>query len=276
MEAKTVHHVPPARLKREPQPRTNMDAEALAGLAQTIRETGILQPLLVRQEGNELIVVEGHRRLEAALKIGLPTVPVIVESGELSQSDVVYRQLITNCQRADLTPMETARGVKQLMDLSSWSAAQVSVKLGMSPGKVSKLLALLDLPESVQEQIEKGALPLTTAYALTNAPDAQSQQVLAELAAGGGLTREEVVKRAKATSRPERVGSAVPRKRKERTTFKIPMGAGRSVSVAGPAFSLGSMIDWLTDILDRLRTAQDEGIELQDAVERVTSSLAAP
>ena len=271
MESKTIHHVATGKLKCEPQPRTTKDVEAMAGLAQTIRETGILQPLLVRRDGDDLIVVEGHRRLEAAIAVGLPTVPVIIDDHELAESEVVYRQLITNCQRADLTPMETARGVDRLMELSGWSAAQVAVKLGMSPGKVSKLLALLELPEVVQLQVEQGALPLTTAYALTQAPNAESQRMLAVEASSGGLTRDEVAKRAKASKAGRRESTPRERKRAARTTVKIPFGGGRTVSVAGPELTLGSMIDWLADILERLRVAHGDGVELQDAVKRVSA-----
>lgn len=260
-----IQTIPINRLKCRVQVRKQFDAEALAGLAQTIRETGVLQPLLVRREGSEFIIVEGERRWRAATMAGLEELPVIVDDRELGEADVVYRQLVTNCSREGLDPLEKARAIDMYMKTANLTAAQVAVKLGMSPGMVSKLLTVLSLPENVQEQVSKGSLPVTSAYELSRAPDSESQQRLADEAASGKLTREAVVERTRSQKRGKRKAQS-QRSRVRDKSVRIACDDGRTIALAGPALTLESVITWLAGLVDRLRQAESQKLDLAGAV----------
>lgn len=272
MDEKVIQNMPLDRLASRPQVREQFSEESLIGLAQTLRETGVLQPLLIRREGTEFVVVEGHRRLRAAKLAGLTQVPVIIDDRELTEGEVLYRQLVTNCQRQGLTPLEKARAINRLIKVVGMTAAQVAVKLGMSPGMVSKLLALLELPEPVQAQVANGSLPLTTAYAVSRAPDSESQRQLADQVACGELRRDDVVKRAKARSPARR--STGRRERKANARILIPLGGGRSVAFAGPDLTLQAITDWLQDLLTRIKGLESQDMELAQAVKALAVSVA--
>lgn len=265
MEDKMIQSMPVEKLASRPQVREEFDDESLIGLAQTIRETGVLQPLLVRRDGADFVVIEGHRRLRAAKLAGLTHVPVIIDDRELSENEVLYRQLVTNCQRQGLTPLEKARAIDRLIKSVGLSASQVAVKLGISPGTVSKLQALLELPEPLQQQVANGSLPLTTAYAVSRTPNSETQRQLAEQAASGELRRDDVPKRAKALS-PARRNGARRHKGNGNHRIQIPLGSGRSVAVAGPDLTLQAIAQWLQDLLNRIRGLERQDMDLADAV----------
>lgn len=265
MESKVIQLLPIEKLVCAPQVRERFDEESLVGLAQTIKETGILQPLLIRRDGSEFVVVEGHRRLAAAKMAGLTHVPVIIDDRELSESEVVFRQLVVNCSREELEPLEKARAIHRLMEITKWPAAQVAVKLGMSPGALSKLLALLKLPEPVQQQVANGSLPITTAYELSHVPDAESQRQLADQAVNGGLRRDDVAKRTKAR-KPSRRPATRPHKRNGNNRILIPLGGGRSLAVAGPDLTLQVIVEGLQDFLNRIKGLERRDLDLADAV----------
>lgn len=271
METKAIQNMPIERLVCCSQVRERFDEESLAGLAQTLKETGILQPLLVRRDGSEFVVLEGERRLRAAKMAGLRQVPVIIDDRELSEAEVVYRQLVVNCSREGLEPLEKARAIQRLVNGTNQPAGDVAVRLGMSPGTVSKLLALLKLPESVQAQIAGRALSLSAAYALSHAPDAETQELLAAEAANGGLTRDDVVVRARAHRAGRRKVPTRHKRAVRRERINIPIGDGRSISVAGPSLTLSEVIEWLSDLVKRLRGVQGPNVEVSEAVKMVAS-----
>lgn len=273
MDEKVIQNMPVDRLHSRPQVREQFGEESLIGLAQTLRETGVLQPLLVRRDGAEFVVVEGHRRLRAAKLAALTHVPVIVDDRELSEGEVLYRQLVTNCQRQGLTPLEKARAIDRLIKTVGLSGAQVAVKLGMSPGMVSKLLALLELPEQVQAQVANGSLPLTTAYAVSRAPDAGSQRQLAEQAACGELRRDDVVKRAKSRN-PARRSAGRRRPRNDNHRIQIPLGGGRSIAFAGSDLTLQAIAELLQDLLTRIKDLEPKDMELTQAVKALAVAVA--
>lgn len=265
MEERAVKTTSIDKLANRPQVRGRMDEESLAGLAQTIKETGVLQPLLVRREGSEFVVVEGHRRLAASKMAGLSEVPVLIDRKELPEAEVVYRQLVVNCSREDLNPLDKSRAIQRLIDLMKWSASATAVKLGMSPGMVTKLLSLLKLPASVQEKVASGALPLTTAYALSQAPDAESQQQLASEAANGGLRREVVARRVKARNGGHR--EAQPTQAPARRNFRVvlPIDERCQVRAPGQGVTVRAFADSLSAFLRRVAALEPKDMELSDA-----------
>ncbi|MCA9245135.1 MAG: ParB/RepB/Spo0J family partition protein [Phycisphaerales bacterium] len=242
---------PLADLHPDPgNPRKSFPDETLAELAQSIREVGLLFPLRVRQNGAGYVIVDGERRFHAAKLAGLTELPVIIEE-DLSEPDVTRRQLIANCQREDLKPLEIARGVQSLMASAGWTASEAARRLGFSESKVSRLLALLSLPEDVQAQVAAGAISASAGYALSQVQDTSAQSQLAADAAAGRITREAITRRARRKVAPPTNGKVPAR-------ITAQLGSGRSVTLAGPGLAdVETLIAWLTELVNEARKARD-------------------
>lgn len=272
MADQTVQQVSTEKLVCLPQVRssTGFSDEEIAGLAQSIREAGgILQPLLVRRDGDKLVVLDGERRLQAARKAGLATVPVLIEAQGLSDGVVLHRQLVIDAQRVGLSPIERAQAIQRLMSETGWPAATVAVKLGLSPASVSRLLALLVLPVDVQKHVASGRIAMSTAYGLAKISDSAQREKLTQAALGGGLTREalstatKALAAAGAPAKPRR-----PRPARERVV--IPLGEGRVVSVSAPTLSVESVSTWLGTLAERMRAFGADGRPLPDVVKALS------
>ncbi len=131
MTTQAIVQLPLEKIVANPQVRQQFDREAEQGLAQSIREVGILQPLRVRHHEGQPVIVDGERRFRAARLLGLPSVPVIFEERELASAEVIQRQLVANCQREDLRPLEKARAIAHLIKTTGWTQGQIATKLGM-------------------------------------------------------------------------------------------------------------------------------------------------
>ena len=139
------------------QPRKFFDDEALNDLTESIREHGVLQPILVRPASDgSYRIVAGERRYRAAVNAGLKSVPVIVKV--LSDRDAALIALIENLQREDLTPFEEAEGIKKLMEEYGLTQEQTGDRLGRSRSAVTNALRLLELPAEIREMVEKDVL----------------------------------------------------------------------------------------------------------------------
>lgn len=138
------------------QPRKQFDENELNELADSIKQNGILQPLLVRKVGNYYEIVAGERRYQASKIAGLKEVPVVIR--EISDEDVFKLALIENLQRSDLTPIEEARGYKQLIKEKDLTQEELSKILSKSRSAITNTLRLLDLPEEVQDLVAGGFL----------------------------------------------------------------------------------------------------------------------
>lgn len=274
MNTKIVQHVPIEDLICRPQVRqsSGYSLANIAGLARSIKESGgIHQPLLARQDGSSLILIDGERRLRAAKLSGLQTVPVIIEEQSLTDADVTHRQLVIDAQRVGLSPIERATSINRLMTETGWTAGQIAVKLGLSPASISKLLALLVLPPDVQEHLTAGRLAMSTAYEVAKVADSTARERLTAEAVNGHLSREAVV--AKVRSAGQAKGGNMPRRRaaSPRERVVIPLGEGRSVIVSAPTLSIDAVVNWLTDLVERLRAVSAEGKAMSDAVALVSS-----
>ena len=168
------------------QPRRTFNEESIAQLADSIREQGILQPLLVVVTGGgRYRIIAGERRYRAARAAGLETVPCIVKD-----IDVIHQMevaLIENLQREDLNPLEAARGVRALMDQCGYTQEKVGQRLGKSRPAVANLLRLLNLPDEVTEMVRDGLLTQGHARALGGIENPEEQIRLARKAAEEGL-----------------------------------------------------------------------------------------
>lgn len=171
-----VLEVPPDAIRPNPrQPRSRIEAEDLQALAASIREHGILQPLIVSREGAEggFILIAGERRLEAARLAGLATVPVVVREADEAQH--LSLALIENLQRADLKPLEAAEGYRQLVEDFGLSQDRVAALVGKSRAAVSNTMRLLRLAPAVREALASGEISEGHARALLSLPTAQAQ-----------------------------------------------------------------------------------------------------
>ncbi len=265
MADQAVQEVPIDKVVCRKQVRESFDEEELVGLAHSIRESGILQPLLGHREGVSFVLDDGERRLRAAKRAGLTVVPMILDDHELCRAQVIQRQMVCNCQRSDLTAIEKARAIDALMKETQWHAREVARKLGLSEPTVSRLLALLVLPDEVQRRVEGGEIPASTAYQIAIAGDGDTQNKLASEVAGNKLTREAVTARRRA----KRPRQRAKRNRGTKPQVVVPLGGGRSITVAGPDLSLKALIEWLEESLNRLRALGTADLELADAVARL-------
>ena len=159
------------------QPRRHFDEEALASLTASVRELGILQPVLVRlvDDGYELIA--GERRYRAAKRAGLPSLPAIVRDAEDVAS--LEQALVENLHREDLNALEEAAGYQQLIEEFGLTHEQVAARVGKSRAAVSNTLRLFQLPPSIQRLIAENQLSAGHARALLATPDRSFQEVLA-------------------------------------------------------------------------------------------------
>ena len=194
----TLREVPLASIRPNPlQPRTRFDEESMSALAASIREVGVLQPVLVREvsEGDYELIA-GERRWRAARRAGLQTMPVLVQAS----SDVhsLEQALVENLHREDLNPLEEAAAYQQLVDTFDYTHDQVGARVGKSRTAVTNTLRLLQLPAGVQRALADGAMSAGHARALLGTPDRALQEELARQTVAEGLTVravEELVRR---------------------------------------------------------------------------------
>ncbi len=154
------------------QPRRKFDEEAIQGLVESIRDKGILSPLLVRRDpetANSYELIAGERRWRAAQIAGLHEVPVIIR--DLSDREALEIALIENIQRQDLTPLEEAEGFRRLMEEFDHTQEDLARAIGKSRSHVANMMRLLALPDPVKGMVQDGSLTAGHARALLTAPD---------------------------------------------------------------------------------------------------------
>jgi ParB family chromosome partitioning protein len=198
------------------QPRQVFDEDALAELTHSIREFGVLQPIVVRADGDgdgyELVM--GERRLRAAVAAGLDTIPAIVRS---TADDAMLRDaLLENIHRAQLNPLEEAAAYQQLLEEFGTTHDELAQKLGRSRPQVSNTIRLLNLPLAVQRRVAAGVLSAGHARALLSLEDSERQDELAGRIVAEGLSvraTEELVALAQRSGPPAKPSRQPPAKR---------------------------------------------------------------
>jgi ParB family transcriptional regulator, chromosome partitioning protein len=146
------------------QPRRSFDEGKIEELAASIRNQGIIQPLVVRPRGSDYELIAGERRWRAAIKAGLSRVPVVVRSA--NDHEALQLALVENLQREDLNPIEEAAGYRRLQEDFRWSQEEMAEKVGKSRPAIANALRLLALPAEVQQELSAGNLPAGQARAL--------------------------------------------------------------------------------------------------------------
>jgi ParB family transcriptional regulator, chromosome partitioning protein len=187
------------------QPRTYFDEESLAGLTASIRELGVLQPILVRKVGTDRYeLVAGERRWRAAKRAGLQVIPIVMR--EITDELSLQHALVENLHRENLNPLEEAAGYQQLIEDFNLTQEEVAQRVGKSRSAVANLLRLFQLPPQVQKLVGEGRLSAGHAKALLGTPDRSFQESLAQRIVSEGLT----VRDAEETVRKRNESPAAP------------------------------------------------------------------
>lgn len=173
------------------QPRGHFDEEALTSLTASIRELGVLQPVLVRDAGDGTFeLIAGERRWRAAKRAGLSTIPVVIRS--VTDTHALEQALVENLHREDLNPLEEAAAYQQLLEDFSLTHDEVARRVGKSRAAVSNTLRLFQLPPTVQRLVHDGQLSAGHARALLGSPDRAFQEALARKAVNGGMSVRQI------------------------------------------------------------------------------------
>jgi ParB family transcriptional regulator, chromosome partitioning protein len=194
------------------QPRTEFDEDELEQLAGSLRDRGQLQPVRVRYDAQAdfYVIVLGERRWRAAGLAGIETMACVVVDGDVTPEDLLEDQLVENALRSDLRPVELARSYQSLMTARGLSQRALAERLHVSPASVAKALALLSLPEKIQQEVDAGAIGPDTAYQLSKVEDTQEQTELASRAVAGSIRRDELQDRTRGTTSRQGRGGRRP------------------------------------------------------------------
>jgi ParB family chromosome partitioning protein len=181
------------------QPRTVFESEAFAELVHSIREFGVLQPIVVRPLGSGYELIMGERRLRASKEAGLSSIPAVVR--ETADENMLRDALLENIHRANLNPLEEASAYKQMLEDFGTTQDQLADKLGRSRPQITNTLRLLKLPMDVQDKVAAGVLSAGHARALLSTSDENTMRALASRVIREGISvrgLEEIVSGAKA------------------------------------------------------------------------------
>ena len=202
-----VRVIPVDNIESNPnQPRTIFDAEALHELAASVREHGVLQPILVRPLGqNRYQLVAGERRWRASKEAGLTTIPALVE--ELDDDTALEIAIIENLQREDLSPLEEATMYDRMVREHGYSIRKLAEKLGKDKGYLENRLRLADAPEEIRELVSLRKDTISHAYELMKVPDERKRRRLAARVASGELSLVKLREKIEGRSRRTRLAT---------------------------------------------------------------------
>lgn len=178
------------------QPRRFFEPDAIHRLASSLKSHGQLQPIRVRwsDSASKWIIIAGERRYRAAVEAGLKTIQCIFVDPESPDEPSIRlaEQMVENCLREDLSPVEQAKAFDRLMKMQGWNAKQLAEELHVSPASVSRALALLGLPPELHKEVDSGAIPASAGYELAKVQDPDQQQSLAQKVISGELNRDQI------------------------------------------------------------------------------------
>ena len=214
------------------QPRKEFDPAALAELADSISQHGILQPLLLRpMVSGGYRIVAGERRWRAARMAGLAEVPAVVR--EMTDAEEMLFALIENLQREDLTPLEEARGYRELIAREGFTQEEVSKTVGKSRPAVTNALRLLNLPDDLQEMLERGEITAGHARTLLSFQDEEEMRLAAKKAKEGASVRELEAMAKRANTAEKKPKAPVKNQYYQEAQLAIGQSLGRRVKVTG-------------------------------------------
>ena len=240
------------------QPRAEFTEEALDRLAQSIRDKGQLSPIRVRWSENagKWTIVAGERRWRATKRADLATIDCFFHEEPLSESQVLEEQLIENCLREDLQPMEEAKAFEKLMTLNKWNSKQLAKAVRLHPSKVSRTLSLLRLPNDIQLDVAAGRIPARVAYEISKLNDPTSQRKLAARASSGRLTHRQA-----AGAVRQRRGKRKVKPRSTKQTF-FTEGGWEIIVSANKRGTYHEIEEALIEALEEVRHRIDNNVQL--------------
>jgi ParB family transcriptional regulator, chromosome partitioning protein len=196
-------------IQRNPfQPRTKFDEKKLEELAESIRENGVIQPLILRRRGPIYELVAGERRLKAAEMVGFTEVPAVIR--EVSDEKLLELALIENIQREELNPIEEASAYKKLIETVGLTQEVVAKRVGRDRSYITNFLRLLRLPEDLQQLVQEGKLSTGHARTLLGTDNLQTQRQLATKIIEQQLSVRETERLVREISEPTAKGPRVP------------------------------------------------------------------
>jgi ParB family chromosome partitioning protein len=190
------------------QPRTHFDEENLASLAASVRELGVLQPILVRPVDDRYELIAGERRWRAARRAGLTHIPAVVRT--IDDAASLEQAVVENLHRQDLNPLEEAGAYQQLIEDFGLTQDEVARRVGRSRSAVANILRLFQLPPAVQRLVRDGQLTAGHARALLASPDRAFQEALARRCLEKGMTVREVEEAVRVRHTPDEPAPAPP------------------------------------------------------------------
>ena len=207
-EARSADSIPLVDVRANPyQPRTAFDDAALEELKASIREHGVLQPVVVRRAAGGFEVVAGERRVRACKSLGMERIPAVVR--DVDDAGMQTLALVENLQRQDLNAIEKAKGLKAMMGAQALTQEQVADRVGKDRATIANLVRLLDLPEDVRTLVAEGRLTAGHAKAVLQAVGDARRSMLARLIVERDLSVREAERYARLSGKPgRRVGAS--------------------------------------------------------------------
>lgn len=235
------------------QPRKNFSPTALNELAESIKQHGIIQPIIVVQKGKRYMIVAGERRFRASKIAGLKKIPAVVK--DYTDDQIKEIALLENIQREDLNPIETARALSELLSSFGWTQEVLADRLGKSRPAIANYLRLLTLSPAVISLVEDGKLSAGHARTLVMVQNPDVQLKLANLAIVKRITVREMEKAVKELDKPDKKPKAEKRMSAELSSFQdsLQHKFGTMVSIKGNDKKGKIIIDYYnSDDLDRI------------------------
>ncbi len=222
-------------MEDENQPRKHHDEESLLAFAEHLKIHGVQSPIELRwsESHRKWLIVFGHRRYRAAKLAGFKTIPCMFGGDGMDESTIRVKQLVENCQRENLLPLEMARAIKALGESTQWSNREVGKELGYSHVSIGRYLDLLKLPDELQLKVNAGELALTTAVEILRIKDKKLQESIGHeiTTAGEKLTRSQARQIIGRTSQENDSASTARRKEKLLLTQNINVTIYRNPNV---------------------------------------------
>jgi ParB family chromosome partitioning protein len=191
VDKSAIIYVQTGQIKPNPfQPREDFDLSTIAELAQSIKEKGVIQPLLVRRKGDSYELIAGERRLRACKSLELKEIPIIVK--DVDDRDSLEYALIENIQRESLNPIEEAHAYQHLMDKFQVTQEKIGEGLGKARATIANTLRLLKLPHEIQDEMKKGRISFAHGRALLEIEDENQQRRLTQEVISRGLSVREL------------------------------------------------------------------------------------
>jgi ParB family chromosome partitioning protein len=243
-----IREVPVARILPNPaQPRLSYEEDSLTELADSIREHGVLQPILVRPVGNSYELIAGERRWRASRMAQRESIPAIVV--EFDDETALEVSIIENLQREDVSPLEEASMFRKMTDLG-YSVRQLAQKIGKDKGYVENRMRLADAPPEIRELVSVRKDTLSHAYELMKIPDERTRRRLAKKVAAGELTLAKL-RAITGGEAPEGHEKATPKRRARTVAGQVAAAKSTDDSLVNNRVRLAGAVDELVEILSQ-------------------------